>query len=526
MKTRTEAATDIAPWIGLSFVLLSFVFRLINAVVTTAELPVFQAEFGISSADAELTLTLFLAIAGALIVPIGMLADRYGRVTVFTYGTVAMIVANLITALSPNFTILLASRILEAIAFPAMGVASLALVVGAFSDQKRKSLAISFYGACYGLGLTLAVLLGGYFTTDVSWRWSFAMNIPVLIVALIGVRRSFTSKADRHPGRPIDWAGGIFLLGTLTTLLVALDQGPTAGWDGIAGVLIVLCMLFAVSLLTQQRSALRRGKAAIFDAHVMATPGFRPAITVGFLMMFGGFSVVTVVPILWVLADNSSPLQVGLGLSLLGIGWMTGALLSVHLGRRFGARRSVIGGLILAAVGLALTALVGVPSESLVTTAPCLGVLGIGMGIAYARINEAGLAHMPETHTSQGSGLLIGFRLIGGGLGAALLAQFLLLTATLAAEKEVMLQTTLTSTQQRNLTETIGAVSRGNYGSFFTDELQPTLQAATVDITDAYATGARNTLLVGGGLLVVAAFAARRLPKSPVAAAQSAAKPQ
>ncbi|MCH9815992.1 MAG: MFS transporter, partial [Actinomycetia bacterium] len=483
MKTRTEAATDVAPWIGLSFVLLSFVFRLINAVVTTSELPVFQTEFGISSADAELTLTLFLAIAGALIVPIGMLADRYGRVTVFTYGTVTMIVANVITALSPNFTILLASRVLEAIAFPAMGVASLALVVGAFSDQRRKALAISFYGASYGLGLTLAVVLGGFFTTDVSWRWSFAMNVPVLIVALIGVRRSFTSKADRHPGRPIDWAGGIFLLGILTTLLIALDQGPTSGWDGLAGVLILACLIFAVTLVAQQRWAAGRGKPAIFDAQVMDTPGFRPAITVGFLMMFGGFAVVTVVPILWVLTQDSSPIQVGLGLSTLGIGWMAGALLSVRMGRRYGARKSVISGLILAAAGLAATALIGVPSESLVTTAPCLALLGIGMGIAYARINEAGLQRMPETHTSQGSGLLIGFRLIGGGLGSALLAQFLLLTATNAAEKAITSDAALSSAQQQELTQTIGAIGRGRYGSLFTDELKPTLESATVDIT-------------------------------------------
>jgi hypothetical protein len=220
-----------------------------------------------------------------------------------------------------------------------------------------------------------------------------------------------------------------------------------------------------------------------------------------------------VLPIFWVLANDASALQVGCGLAALGLGWVIGALLSVSVGQRFGARLTVIGGLIMAALALALTSLLVLPTIPILATIPSLWIQGVGMGMAYARISEAGLRDVPTTYTSQGSGLLIGMRLLGAGLGASLLAQFLLLPATITARDEILSSNTLADSSKEKIFDAISQVSRGNYGSLFADELKPTLQAATQDVVAAYSASTRNTLLVGSAILVGAAVGARRLPK-------------
>ena len=239
----TRTSTVHSPWLGVSLVLLSFVVRLMNATITSTELPALEADLDVSGPTAELTITLFLAIVGALVAPMGMLADRYGRVRVFSYGVVIMIIANLGSALAPNYGILLVSRMAEAVAFPAMGAATLALVASAFTSLQHRSRAFAAYGACYGFAVAMAGVLGGLFATDLSWRWSFAMNIPFLLIALFGVNRLLGGDDDPHPEQEFDWGGTAALTVVVSGLLLGMHRVPETGWDSTTIALFVITIV-------------------------------------------------------------------------------------------------------------------------------------------------------------------------------------------------------------------------------------------------------------------------------------------
>ncbi len=349
MPADPTSTRRVNPWVGLTFLILALVFRLTNAVVTSSELPALEHDFDVSGPTAELSLTLVLAIAGALIIPVGQLADRVGRVEVFTVGTIGMLVANLASGLAPNYAVFISSRVVEAIFFPAMGAASLALVAGAFTDERNRVHAFAMYGAGYGLALALASAVGGFFTAEVSWRWSFFMNIPILAAALVGVRYSFPSRTGRRPDAHINVVDGALLVVAVATLMTAIDRGPIDGWTGYVGALLVATLVAGVALAWRTSLRVRRRESSLFDRTLFSTPGFPVAVGVSWLMMFGAFGILTVMPLFWRIVGDLDALVVGFGLVPFGVGWALLASLAGPIGRRFGARRVVIGGLVVAA---------------------------------------------------------------------------------------------------------------------------------------------------------------------------------
>jgi EmrB/QacA subfamily drug resistance transporter len=508
----TQALKTHSPWLGLSLVLLSFVIRLMNATITSTELPALESDLGVSGPTAELTMTLFLAVAGALVAPMGMLADRYGRVRVFSYGAVAMIVANAGSALAPNFGVLLVTRVAEAVAFPARGAASLALVASTFTDAKQRSRAFAAYGACYGVAVALAGVLGGIFATDLSWRWSFAMNIPFLLIALIGVNRLLRRDDDPHPERELDWWGTAALTVGVSGLLFGIQRLPETGFDAVTVGLLVTAAVGLVGFLVWERYWSRAGHQVLLDSQLFASASFPAAVSVSGLMMFGAFALFTVMPLFWGLVAGATPLQVGIGLLPLGAGWSLGAILAAPLGARWGDRLAVALALLTAAA-MAAAAAWRLPDDGAIgASAAPLAVLGIGLGVAYARINQAGLHAVPDRLTGLGSGLLIGTRFLAAALGAAVLSQLMMWSATSLARDTIAADSTLTVEQRDQAQHAVTAAARGRYGPLLAVESRPSDATAAQELRDSYTDAARGTLLAAGLFLLLGAAATRGFP--------------
>lgn len=508
---NTTNVRSRSPWLGLSLVLVAFLVRLINATITSTELPALEQELNVPGPTAELTMTLFLALAGALVAPMGMLADRYGRIRVFSFGTVAMIIANLGSALAPNFTILLVTRVLEAVAFPAMGAASLALVASTFSQPRQRSWAFAIYGACYGVAIALSGVIGGLFVTDFSWRWSFAMNIPFLVLALIGVNALLRRDDDPHPEREFDLGAAILLVIGVGALFISIQRLPVDGLDLNAVILLGLTVVSLTGFVIWERRRISAGRQVVLDPTLLRTPGFLTAGLTSALMMFGAFAVLTVLPLYWILVEAAGPLDVGVGLMPLGLGWSVGAILAVPVSTRLAPRSAVTWALSGAAVLLAATgALLPGNGPWSLSAVPLLGA-GIGLGIAYARLNEAGLSHVADRFVGLGSGILIGLRFLAAGLGAAVLAQGLMVGASSLAIDAVR-ESDLSPPAIEKAEHAVRAAARGSYGPLLAEE-RSTQSVLVKDLRVSYTTAAQVTLWAAAGFVGLAAISGRQLSR-------------
>ncbi len=146
---------------------------------------------------------------------------------------------------------------------------------------------------------------------------------------------------------------------------------------------------------------------------------------------------------------------------------------------------------------------------STISTMLPLFASGVGLGVGYSRLNEAGLQNVPDRYTGLGAGVLIGFRFVGAALGAALLAQGMMLSATQLA-KSAIDEASLPQLQTDELKRAVESAGRGRYGPLLAEENR---SALAPELSDAYANGARFTLLLAAGSLGAAGLAARRLPR-------------
>jgi hypothetical protein len=278
---------------------------------------------------------------------------------------------------------------------------------------------------------------------------------------------------------------------------------------------MVVAAISFVGLFQWENHRVRSGHQVIFDPELFRAAGFRAACAVSALMMFGAFSVLTVMPLYWQIVGERTPLAVGLGLAPMGVGWALGAVASAPLGRRLGARLTIIMGLVVAAVSMMGLALAITDAASVTTTIVPLTAVGVGLGLVYGRINEAGMRHVSDTQTGLGVGVLIGVRFIAAGLGGVILAQGLMLSATFDAQKAITDDGSLSQQQQTELLDAVSAAARGRYGPLSVVETSPTLDTGSGQIRDAYASGTRFTLFAGAAVLVLGAFAGRWLPSEP-----------
>ncbi len=150
--------------------------------------------------------------------------------------------------------------------------------------------------------------------------------------------------------------------------------------------------------------------------------------------------------------------------------------------------------------------------DAWVTIAP-LFILGCGLGLAYARLNEVGLRRVASTVTGLGSGTLIGARLVAAGLGAVVLAQILLLSATHKADEAIQANAGLSAVEKSQFKSVIQAAARGRDTGLDDVRSDQRVASGLAEISSAYTDGTRLALIVGAGFVGAAAATAYRFPK-------------
>jgi len=317
---------------------------------------------------------------------------------------------------------------------------------------------------------------------------------------------------DPHPERELDWWGTAALTVGVSGLLFGIQRLPETGFDVVTVGLLLTAAIGLVGFLVWERYRSRAGHQVLLDPQLFASASFPAAVSVSGLMMFGAFALFTVMPLFWGLVAGATPLQVGIGLLPLGVGWSLGAILAAPLGSRWGDRLAVAIALLTAAA-MAAAAAWRLPDDGAIgASAAPLAVLGIGLGVAYARINQAGLHAVPDRLTGLGSGLLIGTRFLAAALGAAVLSQLMMWSATSLARDTIAADSTLTVEQRDQAQHAVTAAARGRYGPLLAVESRPSDATSAQELRDSYTDAARGTLLAAGLFLLLGAAATRDFP--------------
>src|SRR5439155_12444619 len=164
---------------------LSLAIIVLDATIVIVALKTISIDFSISLKDLEWITSLYALIFGSFILTWGKLSDEFGRRRIFAAGISLFVLGSIIDGVSSNLTQMLVGRVIQGFGAAMASPSTLSILTTTFTGKSR-NVAFGIWRATAGAAAVLGPVLGGYFTTYISWRWAFCINIPIGIAALVG----------------------------------------------------------------------------------------------------------------------------------------------------------------------------------------------------------------------------------------------------------------------------------------------------------------------------------------------------
>ncbi|MCS7312768.1 MAG: MFS transporter [Acidobacteria bacterium] len=401
----------------VAVVMSAFLTPFVGSSVNVA-LPAIGQEFHMSAVALSWVATAFLLSAAALLVPVGRLADIYGRRRLFLWGVLVHTVASLASVVAPFGGVLIGLRALQGLGSALIFATGIAILTSVFPGPERGR-ALGYHVASVYTGLAVGPLVGGLLTQVWGWRAIFLAPIPVGLgaAALIGWR--LRDDWTEAPGEPFDVFGALLYAGSLTAFMYGLSRLP--GTDGVGIVLLGLSGLAAFGLWESQNAS------PLLDVRLLgANRAFLFSNLAALIHYTATFAVVFLMSLYLQGVKGLPPAYAG---ALLVTQPVLQALFSPWAGRLSdrvapGVIASV--GMSLSAAGLFLLAWLG-PTTPMAWVLSGLGLLGSGFGLFSAPNTNAIMQAVERRHYGVASGTLGTMRLVGQALSMGVVTLLLAL---------------------------------------------------------------------------------------------------
>lgn len=372
-------------------------------------------------------------VTSTVSVPIyARLADSYGRKPVILFGLTVFVVGSALCGLSTSMAQLIAFRALQGLGAGAVQPISFTIAGDIFEPRQRARVQ-GLFSAVWGVSALVGPAIGGLMTSTVGWRWVFEINIPVGIAAATIIGFNLHEHIERRVHR-IDWLGAILLTASIVLLLLTVSDGGEAfGWLSIPtlGLLGLACGLLAW-FVVHERSA----PEPLIDLELLRAPLVRAGLAIGALSGVVMFGVTTYVPPMVQGVHAGTPIDAGVAVAAMSIGWPVGSIIAGRLLVRTGARPIVLAGTGLLVVGSVLVTQLG-RFDALAFAMVACAVTGLGMGLASTTLLVVIQGAVAWDRRAVATGLVQFSRTIGGAVGVGIMGG--ILTAFVGAVSSAIL---------------------------------------------------------------------------------------
>ncbi|WP_433477309.1 MFS transporter [Spirillospora sp. CA-142024] len=376
-------------------------------------------DFGAQASDVSWVLNGYAIVFAALLVPLGRLADRYGRRTGFVAGILLFTAASQACAASTSLWMLVVARAFQAVGAAALIPTSLGLLLMVFPPERRTA-AVRIWSASSALAAAAGPVLGG-FLVNASWRWVFEINIPVGIAAAVAAVRLVPDPRDGAGTRIPDLFGAGLLgtaIGLLSLGLVKLNDWPVPRTAAL--------VLAAVLLLAWFWFRSRRHPSPVIEPRLLGVRVFAWS-NVTMLLFSIAFAANLLLTIMWLQGTwRYSAVRTGFAIAPGALMVPVTAVVAGRLQGRVAAGVITAAGCALCALGALVTVLrVGESPGYATEILPAWLIGGAGTGLALPTILSAASEGLPPHRFATGSAVVNMSRQIGSVLGVSLLVAVL-----------------------------------------------------------------------------------------------------
>ncbi len=363
----------------------------IDGTIVNVALPAIEQDLGGGLSGQQWVANSYLLALGSLLLVGGSLGDIYGERRVFAIGVGAFGVLSLACAVSPTIGALIAARALQGAAGALVMPSSLAIIVAAFSARERGA-AIGAWTAWGAIASIVGPLAGGWIVDQVSWRWIFALNLPVVVAAAALILAAVPpGMGDR--ARHVDVLGAALCALGLGGVVFALIEQPHYGWGSPVIYLPLLGGLaaFAAFLLYERRTAEPMLKLGLFARRNFAVGNAETLVLYAGISILFFFLVIFLQQVAGYTALRSGLTTLPVTIVMFTLSRRFGALAD-----RYGARLFMGGGPLLASVGILLLLRTGMQTSYLEDLLPGLLVFAVGLSLTVAPLTATVLADADE----------------------------------------------------------------------------------------------------------------------------------
>ncbi|MCL1840897.1 MAG: MFS transporter [Propionibacteriaceae bacterium] len=411
---RTGAPGAAIVWLAS---ICGFMTVMDTSIVNVA-LPAMGAALHLSGAGQQWVVDAYLLTLGGFMLLGARASDLYGRRRVLVIGIAVFVLGSLAGGLAQSATMLHAARAVQGLGGAVLSPASLALIVAARPDGPARNRALTIYQGVTAVAVTIAVVIGGFLTQELSWRSVMFVNVPVGIGLLIGVVRLLNPDAGRHVGERLDVAGAVTITVAIGALIEGFANAQQHGWTTplTLGCLIGGAMLVAVFVAIETRVAQPLVRLGIFGL-----PGIAPGSVI--LALNGTVLTASTLFVSMILQSDlgNDALSSGLALVPFVLGSVVAGFAAMQLMTWIQARYLIAIGLVVAAVGYVWLGLLGAhPSYAANILGPLI-VTGVGLGLAVVPTTRAATAAVTPDDAGLASGLFSLARQLGSAIGIAAL---------------------------------------------------------------------------------------------------------
>jgi EmrB/QacA subfamily drug resistance transporter len=408
-------------WLALAVVCTGSLMNVLDNTIVSVALPSIRHDLGFSPVSLAWVVNAYLLTYGGFLLLGGRLGDLFGYRRLFVAGTALFTLSSLACGLAPAQGYLIAARAVQGFGGAVASAVALSLVVSMFTEPAERAKAMGVFGFIAAGGGSIGVLLGGVLTEWLSWHWIFLVNVPIgVAVCAASLRVLPAGRGADGDGRRLDIIGAVLVTAALMLAVYAVVNASRVGWlaGRTLGVLGLSALLLAVFALAETRVS-----SPLMPLRVFRVPNLAAANVIGVLWAAAMFAWFFLTTLYLQLVLHYSPLQVGL--AFLPANVIMGAFsvgLSARLVGRFGIRRPLSAGLLLAAAGLLLFARAPVGGQFALDVLPAIVLLGVGTGMAFNPVMLAAVGDAEPSESGLASGVLNTSLMMGGALGLAVLA--------------------------------------------------------------------------------------------------------
>jgi len=470
-----EQKSGFRKWLPLVVIVLALFIIVLDTTIINVSMRAIIGDLNSNLKAVQWVITGYSLMLAAFMITGGRLGDIFGRRRMFRIGALVFAIGSLLASRAQTQPELFYSVVLVEGAGAAMMLPSTAALILAEYRGKDRAVAFGMFGAAAGTAATVGPLLGGWLTTNYSWRWNYLIN-PFVVVVLLAGSVILHETHERHPHKPDILSIFLSALG-LASVVYGIIESSTYGWIqakmpyeifgrtyALGGTSITIIALYVgivllLAFLWRQERLQAKGKVPLVSLAIFKNKQFMSGTGVTAIVAMTQFGLIFVLPVFLQGMLGKDAFHTGLALLPFSLSVLVAGPLSGFLvGKANVAPKFMIQlGLLIQVVGAVMLRSEFSTTASAHSIVPGMILFATGFGLAFAQLANLTLSAVSVQQAGEASGLNNTFRQVGTSLGQALIGALLISALATQLNKDISSSTVLPPAAQTTVAADVAA---------------------------------------------------------------------